>query len=395
MERAVRLLVAVPTPPPYAGPEIGMELLLRHWVSERVQLVHVRTTLRGSNAEKGRLDWKGVVGFVRIWWHYWRALWRWRPQVVFLLLSSSWVGFVRDVFLLLTARLFRSRVLMQYRGGNFASFYQSQSWWRQWLIRWSLQQVERLFVQSEGLREQFRAIVAAGRLRVLPNGICVAEFPERQREVAESPPYRILFVGHIAFAKGFRELSRAYQQLRREFPLELWVIGTRISHPRVARSFLPLLWQRYYDKHAAEIEAEIESFLDQAALHNVRLFGIVSPVEVYRRMVEADIFVLPSYSEGFSMAVLEAMAAGLPVVVTPVGALMELLIDGLHGRVIPVGDEGSLAAALRACFQRPEWMRRAGEYNRRTVAERYMLDRVLSCLEEEAWAVAQGARRDD
>ncbi len=390
MDRPVRLLVAVPTPPPYAGPEVGMEALLRHWSSKRVQLFHVRTTLRESNAEKGRLDWKGVGKFIRVWWRYWRALWRWCPQVVFLLLSSSWVGFFRDVLLIVTARLCRSRIFVQYRGGNFSDFYRSRSRWQQGIIRWGLQHVRRVFVQSEGLREQFRGIVPWERLGVLPNGICIAAFPERRRKVAERTPYRLLFVGHIAFAKGFRELSRAYRQLVQEFPLELRVVGTRITHRQVARSFLPLPWREYYDTHADEIEAEIDRFLSQAAVHNVRLLGIVSPSAVYEQMVEADLLVLPSYSEGFSMAVLEAMAAGLPVVVTPVGALKELVVDGVHGKIVPVGDEEKLAAALRACLQQPEWMQQVGEHNRRVVAERYTLERVLARLEEEVWRAVWG-----
>ncbi len=391
MDKVIRLLAAVPTPPPYAGPEIGMELLIRNWKSEQVRLIHVRTTIRRSNAEKGRLDWRGIWAFIRVWWQYWWALWRWRPRAVFLLLSSSWVGFLRDSVMIVSARIAGSQVLIQYRGGNFQSFYQCQSRWRQWFIEKILGLVQRVFVQSKGLQWQFAHLVPWGRLRVLPNGISLAEIPERRRKVAEQMPYRLLFVGHIAFAKGFRELARAYQQLCMEFPVELWVIGTRISHPQVARSFLPAEWQRYYDEHSVEIEAEIDQFLREACRHNVRLLGIVSPAGVHKYMAEADVFVLPSYSEGFSMAVLEAMAVGLPVVVTRVGALGEVIVDGVHGRLVPVGDEGCLVKVLRECLQHPEWLREVGERNQQYVADNYTVDRILPWLESEVQAVVYEA----
>lgn len=383
----IRLLAAVPTPPPYAGPEVGMELLVRYWKSTRVELLHVRTTVRRSNAEKGRWDLRGVGRSVGVWERYCAALWRWRPQAVFLLLSSSWAGCVRDLVMIATARVFRARVLVQYRGGNFGGFYRSQPRWRQRWIRWGLRQVDRLFVQSQRLREQFAGLVPEERLRVLPNGIAWHEVPERQRCVAESLPYRLLFVGHLAFAKGFRELVRAYQRLRRELPVELWVLGTRIAQRQVARSFLPPEWQQYYDRHAPEIEAEIDAFLADAAQHNVRLLGFVSAAEVRQWMGQADLFVLPSYSEGFSMAVLEAMAAGLPVVVTPVGALPELVRDGVRGRLVPVGDADALFTVLRECLQQPEWMRRTGERNRQWVFQEFSIERVLKSLEEEVCAV--------
>lgn len=365
-----------------------MELLLRHWRSQSVQLVHVRTTLRRSNAEKGRWDFRGVLAFCRIWWRFVRTLWRWRPHVVFLLLSSSWWGFVRDTVLVVTARSIGAKVLVQYRGGNFAGFYSQQSRWRRRFIRWGIGQVQRVLVQSEGLREQFCGLLPQGRLGVLPNGIPVEEFPQRRRCIAAAPPFRLLFVGHIAFAKGFRELLRAYRRLSEEMPVELWVIGTRIAMPSVARSFLPPEWRGYYERHWRSIEAEIDQFLEAAERWNVRLLGVLAAEAVREWMAEADLFVLPSYSEGFSMAVLEAMGMGLPVVVTPVGALKEVVQDGVHGRIVPVGDESALCEGLRACLEAPEQMRRWGEHAREYVREHFALERVVCRLEAEMRGLA-------
>ncbi len=359
-----------------------MQLLLQHWRSQKIQLAHIRTTLRQSNAEKGRLDLHGVWAFVRIWLRYCRELRRWRPDVVLLLLSSSWIGFVRDAVLILTARFWGAVVVVQYRGGNFAGFFAAQSWWRRRFIRWILQRVAAVLVQSPRLRSQFAGIVEEQRLHVLPNGIDVQHIPQRRRVVAEAAPYRLLFVGHIAFSKGFRELGRAYLRLCREFPVELWVVGTRIADPRVVALFLPPEWRAYYVTHADTVEAEIESFLAEREQHNVRLLGIVSAPVVREWMAQADLFVLPSYSEGFPMAVLEAMACGLPVVVTPVGAVGELVQHGVHGRLVPVGDADALWGALRECLQQPDWMREAGEHNRREVAERFRIERVVAGLEQ-------------
>ena len=73
-----------------------------------------------------------------------------------------------------------------------------------------------------------------------------------------------------------------------------------------------------------------------------------------------DIFVLPSHSEGVSLALLEAMAAGLPVIATAVGGLPEVVTDGENGLLIPPKDPEALAAALARLLADPDSGQKAG-----------------------------------
>jgi glycosyltransferase involved in cell wall biosynthesis len=89
-----------------------------------------------------------------------------------------------------------------------------------------------------------------------------------------------------------------------------------------------------------------------------------------------DIFVLPSYSEGVSLALLEAMAAGLPVIATAVGGLPEVVTDGENGLLIPPRDAGALAGALERLLSDPAWAQHLGANARAYVREHYSLDRL-------------------
>ena len=79
-----------------------------------------------------------------------------------------------------------------------------------------------------------------------------------------------------------------------------------------------------------------------------------------------DIFVLPSHSEGVSLALLEAMAAGLPVIATAVGGLPEVVTDGENGLLIPPKDPEALAQALARLLADPALAKKLGENARRT-----------------------------
>jgi glycosyltransferase involved in cell wall biosynthesis len=99
-----------------------------------------------------------------------------------------------------------------------------------------------------------------------------------------------------------------------------------------------------------------------------------------------DVFALPSTIEGLPLVVLEAMAAGVPVVATPVGGVGELVRDGETGLLVPPEDPDALAAALRRLLAEPETARRlteaAGAHVAERFSERVMCERVLAVYED-------------
>jgi glycosyltransferase involved in cell wall biosynthesis len=86
-----------------------------------------------------------------------------------------------------------------------------------------------------------------------------------------------------------------------------------------------------------------------------------------------DVFVMPSLSEGLSIALLEAMAARKPVVTTKVGGNPEIVVDGETGYLVPAKDVQSLASAILDMLSNPDQRIRFGENGRRRVEERFSL----------------------
>ena len=91
-----------------------------------------------------------------------------------------------------------------------------------------------------------------------------------------------------------------------------------------------------------------------------------------------QLFALPSLGEGISNTVLEAMAAGLPVLATAVGGNPELVHDGVNGALVPVGDSAALAAAIEALADDPARCRSLGEAGRSAARERFDWSRTVA-----------------
>lgn len=108
-------------------------------------------------------------------------------------------------------------------------------------------------------------------------------------------------------------------------------------------------------------------------------------VEKIRVFADADIFVFPSYTEGFPMVVLEAMASGLPIVATPVGALPEFLEDGVNGFFVNIGDVDDLVERIEKLITDEELRTEIGLHNREYVVSRFDIKSIAKDLVD-IWA---------
>lgn len=351
---------------------------------ERIDVLHVKSNVRTENARKGMLDAEGVVSFLRVYRRFMHTLRTEQPDVVYLLLSSSVVGFLRDTVIILSASYAGRRVVAHYRGGNFHKFYARRGRMMQGLIRLVLARVHRLIVQAERLKPMFSGLVDESKVSVLYNGL--PDLTDGTAQVSrEGKPFTLLFLGHVAFSKGFYDLILAYMRLRTKYSVRLLFAGERRFTGRArkpVKAFLTGQAAKFFSEHAPHIEETIGTFIGNAQCYGATYLGLVEGADKARAFAQADAFVLPSYTEGFSMSVLEAMAHGLPVVAGRVGALPEVIRHGENGFLVRPGDCDALTAALEALVCDRELCVKMGDRNRQYVREHFRIEQIAREFED-------------
>jgi glycosyltransferase involved in cell wall biosynthesis len=94
---------------------------------------------------------------------------------------------------------------------------------------------------------------------------------------------------------------------------------------------------------------ELKNNIEKNRLHNISLLGWCKSEKIDELLLSSDVFVLPTYSEGFPNSILEALAKGLPIISTPVGGIPDSVIDGLNGFLIKSGDVSELKNKMEWC----------------------------------------------
>jgi glycosyltransferase involved in cell wall biosynthesis len=131
---------------------------------------------------------------------------------------------------------------------------------------------------------------------------------------------------------------------------------------------------------------ELKALSSSKGLNEVIHFAGFHP-STYEFMKSFDIFALPSLSEGLSSAILEAMAASLPIVATQVGGIPELVTDGENGLLVAPADPAALAQAIRQLADDPEESERMGKRGRERMEVQFTLERKILETERLCYAL--------
>lgn len=304
-----RLVVVGPLPPPIHGVTISTSLVLANEpLRTRFDVHHLNTSDTRDLKNLGHWDLRNVVLGLRALVQLMSLL---RPNsgVLYLPISQNVPAFLRDSLLIRAASARGWRVAVHLRGGEFDLFYRQSSRLARFWIRRTLGHIDSIAVLGSALTKMFDGLVPRGQIAVVTNGT-----PNFESSSVARQPETVLFMGNLLRRKGVVESVEA---------------GLRITALRPSAKFI----------FAGEWESDtLERELRKRIVGHESQIAFLPPAtgeEKRALLASAGVFLFPPREpEGQPRAVLEAMAAGLPVITTDRGALAETVVHGETGIVL-------------------------------------------------------------
>jgi glycosyltransferase involved in cell wall biosynthesis len=306
-----RLIVIGPLPPPHHGVTVSTSLVVGSEVlRRRFEVEHFDTSDHRTIENVGRWDARNVGAALLAVARLARRL---SPPrgLVYLPISQGLPGLTRDTFFIRIASARGWKVVSHLRGSELGDVYRRQPVPIQAWLRRAFDRLDSVAVLGESLRTAVADIIPADRVAVVPNGT-----PDPHLDGARRRDDAGLYLGNLRARKGVLQALEAALMVVRQRPGSRFVFAGDCSDESLSRE-LQLMSQQADGK--IEIRATAVTGVEKLDLLASSAFLLFPPVE----------------PEGHPRVVLEAMAAGLPVIATDRGAIAETVIDGECGYVLP------------------------------------------------------------
>jgi len=355
-----------PTPPPYMGPSIATQIILNSRFIDEFNVIHIDTADRRPLSNLAKLDVTNVYLAFKHYLILLRRLIYSRADLVYVPISQSTIGFLRDVPFIVLSKLFGKKVVLHLRGGHFREFYNSSNKIMKYVVEKTLKRADRMIVLGESLRVLFDGLIPEEKLSVVPNGLNI-DLDKVKYKNPEKDHFMILFLSNLIETKGFKDVLHSVKKVTQ-------------YHRNVRYAFAGS-WRRDEDKF------ECEDYIKREKIEEyVEFKGPVTGRNKTRLLRDADIFAFPTYypMEGHPWVIVEAMASGLPIITTDQGCIKESVLHGENGFIIPKRDSDSIAEKIIYLIEKTESRERMGQKSRQlyeeNLTEEHFVQRMINTL---------------
>lgn len=344
-----KILVVGPTPPPYHGVSVSFKVLLSSSLTEIFDITHLDIADRRGIQHVNNPDLYDVLIFCKQLFQLVILVNKIKFNIAYFAISQSKIGFIRDSLFIWLCSLFGIKIIIHLHGGNFGIWYNNLAGIIKNYVKLTFYRINYAIVLGKVLKENFLSLVAEDKIFVVPNGIGECQFKNKKNEAKINRIFRILYLGTLNPKKGVSVLLKAIPLiLKKNQDINFNFTGEWVSD---------------------EYKSRILNFVSKNNLEKFITFtGQLTGKEKDRAFQSADLFVFPGIQqEGQPLVVIEAMAAGLPVIYTDRGCLRETVINGINGLEVKIDDVSDLAEKILWIVKRPNEIERMGKKSR----ERY------------------------
>ncbi len=361
-----KIIFLGPIPPPFMGPSVATEVLLNSKLKDDFEILHLDTSDRRDLSKLGAIDFQNIFLALKHYIILVLLILNNRPAMVYIPISQTTIGYLRDAGFILISKVFHRKTVCHLRGGNFKNWYDQAPFVMKWFVKTIHSFVDVQIVLGQSLRHLFSHLIDEQKIFVVPNGgnYSIEKYRRDDKKII-----RILYLANFIRTKGLLDALFSIPEVYNEFKdIEVVFAGS---------------WRD--DK----TRLEFETFIEKNPKLPVIMKGPVYGEEKNKLLASADIFVFPTYypPEGHPWVIVEAMAAGLPIISTDQGAIKESVIDGVNGYIVEKQDSVQIARKLKIIVKDSNLRQAMGAASKTFYKERFTEDKMVESMSQAFYAV--------
>jgi len=356
-----KVLILGPLPPPYMGPSIATNIILKSSLNRDFILYHLNTNTHTTLTSLGDLTLGRLLKNLNISIKMIRIIKNSQPDLVVIPISQTTPGFIKDSVFIIISKLFRRRILLQLRGSNFRNWLKEISKITKAYVGMVLHSAQGVIVLGESLKYLFSDFFKDTKIFVVPNGANF-EIMVNNRRSSTKAKLKLLYLSNIQLSKGIVEVLNAMLYLKKKYvnlKCEIDVVGN---------------W----------LDEKTKSNCIRIVKVN-KLPVVFHPLAMGRTkwkfFLNADLFIFPPRDpEGHPWVIVEAMAAGLPIISTDQGAIRESVIDGVNGFIVEQQNPKQIAEKIKILIENPGIRNSMGQTSRQLYLKNFTEEKMVEHL---------------
>lgn len=374
-----KILIIGAVPPPFHGTSLAIKVLLDSKFNNFIKIHLDISDQRDDLDNLGRFDWQNVsLGIKNLLQLIFLCL-KHNPQIVYLCPSQN-LAYLRDGLFIFLARLFTNAAIVQHlHGSDFLNFFNRSNFLLKLFIDGTQRLVDYTIVLGNSLKHIYRRWHPPERIYAIPNGINIS-VPEKMYNTNGDLPV-LFFLGNLLKFKGIHTAVQAMGMVKNKYPdIRMKIAGKWADDP-------------VFNETQEEIKKQIEEIVKAENLSaNIEFLGPVNNPEKIELLQNSDIFVFPSMNEGLPLVLLEAMAAGNPVIaVDGVGAIPDVVEHNKTGILVKEQDPAAIAKAIIRLIENPELRVQMGKEARKRYLENYTEEKHIEQMDKLFRMILAGA----
>jgi glycosyltransferase involved in cell wall biosynthesis len=276
-----------------------------------------------------------------------------KPYDILHVLSGAGYSFFRNALHIKIARRYGVKTVFHLLG-QIDDMYRDALEPTKRFISFCLDLADVHLVQSPLLAEYVRKITKRPVYSIF-NGVETASLhPVDGYAHSNGRVIKVITLGYLGYQKGTYDIINAAERLKNKCPeIEFILVG------------------------GGEIEKFEKLVASKNLLNRISFMGIIPDNQRTRMLQNSDLFLLPSHAEGQPIALLEAMAAGLPIISSTVGSVPEVVKEGVNGFLFQPGDIDRIATYVEFLADNKALREKMGRFNAQEAKEKYQIERVM------------------